>query len=92
MDLESMVKKGYSAFPKVQALVEPHYQIFSAICRTPVGGVLPFCRDTVGVFYIPSQLGQDLRSITYPFIVINTTVTQSGRIYSGSIYGSDRYV
>ena len=27
MDLEAMAMKGYSAFPKAQGLLEPHYQI-----------------------------------------------------------------
>ena len=39
-------RKGYSAFPKASALLEPHYQI--AKCHI-VGGVLPLRRDAVGV-------------------------------------------
>ena len=49
VDLGAMAMKGYSAFPKALTLLEPHHQI--------VGGVLPFCRDAIGVFYSPSQVG-----------------------------------
>ena len=31
-------------------------RLFSVISRTLVAGVLPFCREAVGVFYSPSQL------------------------------------
>ena len=44
--------KGYSAFPTIR--------LFSVISRTLVGGVLPLCREVVGVFYSPSLLGKDL--------------------------------
>ena len=52
-----MVMKGYSAFPKAPALLMPNHQIVFAISRTLIGGVLALGRDTVSVFYSPSQLG-----------------------------------
>ena len=48
---------GYSAFPKALAILEPHHQIFCDISRTLVWRVLSLCREAVGVFYNPSQLG-----------------------------------
>ena len=61
VDLCAMVMKGYSTFPKVPALLEPHEQIVQChikdICW---GGVfLPLSRDAVGVFYSPSQADWD---------------------------------
>ena len=50
-----MAMKGYSAFPKAPASLEPHHQIVRS--RTLVGGVLPLCRSAVDVFYSPSRLG-----------------------------------
>ena len=32
-------------------------RLFSVIARTLIGGVLPLCREAVGVFYSPSRLG-----------------------------------
>ena len=59
VDQGAMVMKGYSAFPKAPALLEPHHQhCWNLTLRTLVGGgVLPLCRETVGVFYNPSRLG-----------------------------------
>ena len=54
VDLGAMTIKGYSAFPKTPALLEPHHQI--AYCHTLFGGVLPLCRGAVCVFYSPSRL------------------------------------
>ena len=39
VDLGAMAMKGYSAFPKAPALLEPHHQIVIVISRTLVGGV-----------------------------------------------------
>ena len=42
-----MAMKGYSAFPKAAALLEPYHQIVSVICRTLVGeclSSLQWCR------------------------------------------------
>ena len=52
-------KRGYSAFSKSPALLEQHHQIFLCYIQdTRWGeGVLPLCGDAVGVFYIPSRLG-----------------------------------
>ena len=57
VDLEAMALKEYSAFPKAPTLLKPHYQIACVMSRTLIGGVLPLCKDAVGVFYSPSQLG-----------------------------------
>ena len=57
VDLAAMAEKGYSAFHKAQALLEPHDQIIE--CRiqdTRWEGVLPLYRESVGVFYRPSRL------------------------------------
>ena len=51
-----MLMKGYSAFPKAPALLEPHHQIVFLISRTLMGEVLLLRRDTVDVFYSPSRL------------------------------------
>ena len=53
----SMAMKEYSALPKAQLLLKPHHQIVDCH-RTLVGGVLPLCRDAVGVFCSLSRLGQ----------------------------------
>ena len=61
LDLGAMAMKGYSAFPKAPALLEPHHQIvYCHIQDTRLGGVLPLCREAVGVFYSPSRLGNCL--------------------------------
>ena len=57
VDLGAMVMKGYSTFPKAPALLEPHHPIILCQSRTFIGGVLPLCREAVGVFYSPSRLG-----------------------------------
>ena len=52
--------KGYSAFPKAPALLEPHHQIVYCHIQDTHrgGGVLPLCKEAVGVFYSPSRLGK----------------------------------
>ena len=58
-----MAMKGYPAFPKVPASLEPHHQIVQChIQDTRWGGVLPLCRGAVGVFYSPSQLDNWIQS------------------------------
>ena len=49
-----MTIKGYSAFPKASALLKSHHQIVLCHIRTLIGGVLPLCRNTVGIFCSPS--------------------------------------
>ena len=58
VDLGAMAIKGYSAFPKAQALLEPHHQIvYCQIQDIRYGeGVLPLCKETVGVFIVQPQL------------------------------------
>ena len=49
--------KGYSAFAKAQHYWNLTIWLFNVIIRTLIGGgVLPFCRDEVGIFYSPNQL------------------------------------
>ena len=43
IDLGIMAIKGYNAFLKAAALLEPHHQISIVINRTLVEGVLPLC-------------------------------------------------
>ena len=63
--LEMMAMKGCSGFPKAPALLEPHRQIvWCHIQDTHWAGVLPLCRDIVGVFYIPSWLGKNMAILT----------------------------
>ena len=50
-----MVIKGFSTFPESLGL-KPCIRLFNVISKTFVGGVLPLCRDAVGVFYSPSWL------------------------------------
>ncbi len=61
-----MAIKGYSAFPKAPALLEPHHQIVSCHNQdTPWGrGVLPICREAGSVFYSPSRLGNQIIQIS----------------------------
>ena len=40
--------KGYSPFPKGSALLEPIHSL---------AGLLPLCREVVGIFYSPSRVG-----------------------------------
>ena len=50
--------KGYSAFPKAPALLEPHHlDCLVSYAGHSLGGVLPLCREAVGVFYSP-RLGK----------------------------------
>ena len=43
---------------QISSILEIYHQLFSVISRTLVGGVLPLCREAVGVFYSPSWLGK----------------------------------
>ena len=55
VDLGAMAMKGYSAFPKAPALLEPSPS--DCLVSYPghsLGGVLPLCREAVGVFYSSS--------------------------------------
>ena len=49
--------RGTPHFPKLQNYWSLTIRLCSVLSRTYVGGVLPLCRDGVGVFYSPSQLG-----------------------------------
>ena len=56
-----MAMKGYSAFPKAAASLEPHHQIVQCHIQDTHGvGVLPLCRGAVGVFYSPIRLGKNI--------------------------------
>ena len=56
VDLVVMAIKGYCAYRKTPALLEPHHQ-FSVIFRTLIWGDLPLSREAVGVFSSPHGLG-----------------------------------
>ena len=57
-DLGAMAMKGYSAFPKAPASLEPHHQIVSCHKQdTRWGGCTPL-QMWAGVFYSPNQLGK----------------------------------
>ena len=62
LDLGAMAINGYSAFPNAPALLKPHHQIVWCHFRDTCWGVLPLCRDTVDIFYSPSQLSCQTRS------------------------------
>ena len=51
MDLGPMVMKRYSIFPWSLAI-----RLFNIILMTLDVGVLPLCRDAIGVFYSPTRL------------------------------------
>ena len=43
--------------PKLQHYLNLTIRLFNVISRTLIRGVLHLCRNSVGVFYSPSQLG-----------------------------------
>ena len=50
--------RGTQHSPKLQHYCSLTIRLFNVISRTLVGwGVLPFCRDAVGIYYSPSRLG-----------------------------------
>ena len=55
-----MAMKGYSAFTKAPALLEPYHQIvfvsYPGHSLLLLEGVLPFSREAVNVFYSPNQM------------------------------------
>ena len=59
VDLRAMSVKGYSAIPKAPALPEFHesYCFVTYPGTSLSGGVLPICKDAVGLFYGPDRLG-----------------------------------
>ncbi len=57
VDLGAMAIRGTLHSPKLQNYWNLTIRLFSVISRTLVGGVLPLCREAVGVFYSPSRLG-----------------------------------
>ena len=50
--------KGTLHSPKLQYYWNLTIRLFSVISRTLVRGVLPLCREAVGVLYSPSQMGK----------------------------------
>ena len=48
--------KGVLRIHRSSSITGASEKVFSFISRTLVVGVLPLCRDAVGVFYIPSRL------------------------------------
>ena len=61
--LRAIAMKWYSAFPKLQHYWSLTISLFSVINRTLVRGVLPLCREAVGVFFSPSRLGHPTLSL-----------------------------
>ena len=49
--------------PKLQNYQSLSIRLFCVISRTIFGGILPFFRDTIGLFYSPSRLGNPHRSL-----------------------------
>ena len=63
VNLGAMAMKGYSAFPKAPAILEPRHQIASCHFQdTHWGGSYPLCKEAVGVFYSPSWLCQQKKN------------------------------
>ena len=54
--------EGVLCIPNTPALLVPHHQIVSCLIQDTRWGVLPVCRDAIGVFYSPSRLGNDKNS------------------------------
>ena len=72
--------KGYSTFFNAPASLEIHHQIVCVIARTSVRGVLTLCRDVVGVFYRPSQLGQHRHMSSFVSISVFVCVSVCEKI------------
>ena len=71
--------KGYSAFSKAPALLEPHHQIVQChIQDTHQGGVLPLRRKAVSVFYSPSRLGKALLEPHHQIVQCHIQDTRQG--------------
>ena len=58
--LEVMALKEYSTFNKVEYYWSHMIRLLKVISRTLFEGILPLCRDTVGVFYSPRWLDNSL--------------------------------
>ena len=50
-ELGAVAMKGFSAFPKATALLEPNHHILQCCVQDTRWGVLPLCRDAVDAFY-----------------------------------------
>ena len=60
-DMEVIVMKGYSAFPKSPALLKTFNGLMSLSGHSLRGRVLPLSREAVSIFYKFSQLGWTYR-------------------------------
>ena len=56
-------------------------RLFCVLSRTHVGGALPLCRDTVGVFYSPSRLGQPCWGSLTPLQICSQYILQPRPIW-----------
>ena len=57
VDLGAMAMKEYSPIPHSSSITEASLSCcLVSYAEHSLGGVLPFCRDAVGVFYCPSRL------------------------------------
>ena len=86
VDLGAMAMKGYSAFPKAPALLEPYHQIvYCHIQDTPWGGLTPLWRCSQCILQ-PQLTGQKREPLAkvanftlltdlYTFILIHCSIT-----------------
>ena len=66
VDLGAIEMSGYSAFPQISIItVASPLDCLVSCFRTLVVGVLPLCREAVGILYRPSRLGWDCL-VSYP--------------------------
>ena len=78
-------KKGTPHSSKLQHYSNLTIRLFSIISRTHIGvGVLPLCREAVGVFYNPSQLG-NCQSGHFLFPYIKDKFWNSGFIFQHNL-------
>ena len=61
VNLDAMQRRDPPHFPKLQHHWSLRIRLFIVITRILVEGVLPLCREAVGVFYSPNRLGQAYR-------------------------------
>ena len=92
VDLGAMAMKGYSAFPKAPALLEPHHQIVSChIQDTRLGGVYP-STEVQSVILQPQLTGQYTElNVKVLFQIIQFSIsTQIGPLSGATTLGQSR--
>ena len=78
IDLWAMAMKGLSTFPKAPASLEPHFQIIYCHIQDTSWGIIPFCREAIGIFSRPNRLGQ--RTL----VMVDLTSAEKHSAYSAS--------